>query len=548
MLFLSGSRIDYFAPQPGICLGILLCLAPGILAHASCTAPPDLNSRVQSQPTAEAFAKIGKWFGDQLQFNCAAEAFANAVRLQPASGELAYMWGLSLYSAGETQASLGPLQDAARLDRQDIRSHLVRGTALDKLSRTTDAEREWRAALAIDSSSAMALDGLSRDLLNDKDYDATITLLEQRSHRGVRTPQQSFNLGMAYAKTLQLKEAFDVLSEGVNSSPDSLSLGDELAVVLMLLGRPDEAETVLANVFNHHPGDLKTQILYFRVLVSNQSEKAKDLGQKLLTVAARNWEVLYLNAQVEAREEDFQQARVHLEQSIALNPDYFQSREALGVVLTKLHQLSSAKESLEKAVSLGDSGPAVQYELAKVLEGLGEAGKAQEKMRLYQTMRKAEADQTLAVGKIEAADLALSAGDPAQAIALYREALSLDPNEARLAYKLAMALDKTKDFAAEQTALQRAIELNPKIPEAQNQMGYLAGKSGDLARAESCYRAAVNASPSYLRGWVNLAATFADEAKWQDAKQALAHARELDPDSADVRRLDQAISAAQANP
>jgi tetratricopeptide (TPR) repeat protein len=142
----------------------------------------------------------------------------------------------------------------------------------------------------------------------------------------------------------------------------------------------------------------------------------------------------------------------------------------------------------------------------------------------------------------------MAAGDAAQAVALYREALANDPNEALVAYKLAKALDKTDDFVNEKAELQRAIELNPNLAEAQNQMGYLAGKSGDLAQAESCYRAAVHASPSYVLAWINLAATLADEAKWQDAKQAVAHALEIDPDSAEARRLNQAIAAAQASP
>jgi len=183
--------------------------------------------------------------------------------------------------------------------------------------------------------------------------------------------------------------------------------------------------------------------------------------------------------------------------------------------------------------------------VAKVLQSLGNAAQAQEKMQIYQAMRKAESDQALAVGKIELGDRALAAGDAAQAVAFYREALADDPTEARVAYKLARALDKTNDLVNEKVELQRAIELNPNLAEAQNQLGYLAGKAGDLAQAESCYRAAVHASPSYLVAWINLAATLADEAKWQDARQAAAHALEIDPNSAEARRLAQAIAAAQ---
>ena len=120
-------------------------------------------------------------------------------------------------------------------------------------------------------------------------------------------------------------------------------------------------------------------------------------------------------------------------------------------------------------------------------------------------------------------------------------------DEARLHYKLAKALDKTGDLVEEKAELQRAIELNPNLAEAQNQMGYLATKSGDDAQAENYFRAAVRASPSYAVAWVNLAATLAGEDKLQDAKQALARALEIDPNNAQARRLDQVL-AAQARP
>jgi tetratricopeptide (TPR) repeat protein len=507
-----------------------------------------MTADLKGRPTAETYAKLGTWFGDQKQFECAAEAFASAVKLQPDSASLNYMLGLSLYSAGKVQEAFDPLEQAARLNPGDARPHLVFAAALDQASRIADAEREWRAALAVDPGSAVALDGLSRDLLNDREYAATIALLEQPTHREQRTAAQSLNLGMAYAKTLQLDEAARVLRQGLEAAPDSLALADELAVVLMLFDRPEEAETVLTAALARHPGDLNTQVLNLRVLVSNQSERAPQLGHELLLTAPHHWEVLYLNAQLEMREGEFLQARAHLEQSVSLNPGYFQSQEALGNVLSELKDFSGAREHLEKAIELGDSEPAVQYELAKVLQSLGQAAEAEEKLRVFQAMRKAEADRTLAVGKIESGDRALAAGDAAQAAALYREALVNDPDEALLAYKLAKALDKMNDLAGERASLQRAIELNPNFAEAQNQMGYLAAKSGDDAQAESCFRAAVHASPSYLQAWINLAATLAGEAKWQDAKEALAHALEIDPGNAKAHRLEQLIAAAQANP
>jgi len=528
--------------------GILFWLIAGSLAYSSCTAPASMKARLAGRPSAETYGDLGTWFADRKQFTCAAQAFAAAVKLQPDSPSLTYMWGLSLYSAGDVQEALDPLRQAGQLAAADARPHLVLGSALDQINQTAGAEAEWRAALAIDSATSEALDGLSRDLVKDKEYAAVIALLEQPSHRNQLTPLQSVNLGMAYARTLQLNEASSVLHEGLKAAPDSLPLADELAVVLVLLDRLDEADTVLTATLAQHPGDLNTDILYLRILVSSRSEKTPELARKLLLAAPRNWEVLYLNAQLEMREGKLAQARVHLEQSIALKPDYFPAENALGNVLSRLNDFSGAREHLEKAIALGDNDPAVQYELSRVLRGLGDTEQAQEKLRVFQEMTKVESDKTLAVGSVEAGDKALAAGDGAQAVKLYQAALANDPDDARLIYKLAKALDKTNDLVSEKTALLHAIELDPNLAEAQNQMGYLASKSGDDAQAESYFRAAVQASPSYLVAWVNLAATLAGEAKLQDAKQALAKAMEIDPNNAEARRLDQVIAAAQANP
>jgi cytochrome c-type biogenesis protein CcmH/NrfG len=45
-----------------------------------------------------------------------------------------------------------------------------------------------------------------------------------------------------------------------------------------------------------------------------------------------------------------------------------------------------------------------------------------------------------------------------------------------------------------------------------------------------------------------LGATLASEAKWDDAKQAVGHALEIDPDNAQALRLSQAISDAHPGP
>jgi tetratricopeptide (TPR) repeat protein len=528
--------------------GILLCSAASALASAACIASPELQARLKAKPTSETYASLGNWFADQKRFSCAATAFASASRLQPKSASLAYLRGLSLSSAGQDDRAVEPLLQAIRLDANDIRPHLVLAAALDRLKKTTEGEAEWRAALAIDPDSGAALDALSQHFLDRKDYSSVVALLDKPGKESVRTPVQSLNLGIAYAGRVELSKAASVLREGLNNNPDSLAIANELAVVLLLLGRDEEAYAVFELALAKHPGDQRTQILYLHTLVSSHSEKAPDFGRKLLTAYPNHWEVLYLAGVLESREAEFEQARAHLEHSIALNPSYYQSHDELGTILAKLGDLAGAKEHLEKAIALGDNQPEVQYDLARVLQRLGDTVQAQARLRTYQELKKTRSDTTQAAGKAEVGDQAMASGDPAKAVLLYKEALETDPNEPLLYYKLSKALDKTKDLAGEKAALQRAIQLNPNLAEAQSQMGYLADKDGDLAQAEAYFRAAVLASPSYVAAWINLAATLADEGKWQDARQAVGHALEIDPDNAQAHELQQALAAAHPGP
>jgi tetratricopeptide (TPR) repeat protein len=529
-------------------IGALLWILAPSFAFALCSGPDTINGRLKAAPSAEAFADLGNWFAGTKQFECAASAFASASGLDPMSEPLAYLWGLSLYSAGHDADSLVPLRRAAKLEPADIRPHLALGAALATMKQTVDAEEEYRSALAIDANSSVALEGLSQVLLDQKDYPGVVALLSKPGSAGALSPIESLNLGIALAGMVKLNDAATVLHEGLNTAPDSLPIADELAFILMLLGRVDEAYVVFDLALEKHPNDQSTQLLFLRIMVSGHSQRAPLVAGQLLAAYPDQWEVLYLSAVLEARDGEFQKARAHLEHSIAQNATYAQSHRALGEALARLGDLQGAKEHLDKAIALGEDAPEVQYDLARVLHTLGDTNGAEERLHTYLQLKEAQSNKSQAAGKAESADQEIAAGNAARAVSLYREALASDADEPLLHYKLAKALEKMNDVAGETVELDRAIQLDPKLAEAQNQRGYLAARAGDTIHAKAFFQAAVQASPSYAAAWVNLAATLASESKWQEAKTALDHALEIDPDNALARQLGQEIAAPHADP
>jgi tetratricopeptide (TPR) repeat protein len=523
-----------------------LAIAVPLFANTTCVVPPDVQVRFRSEPAAQIQADTGNWFADRKEYACAARSFAAASKIAPTSSAYKYLWGLSLSSAGQDTEALAPLRAATSLDPNDIRPHLALAAALEKLKQPGDAEAEWRKALAIDADSREALEGLSQDLLDRKDFSSVVQLLNKPTEGRQRSAVQSLDLGIAYSGLAQFDDAVRVLREGLNTDSDSLPLADELAMTLMFQGRAEEAFPVFELALTKHPDDWPTQLLYLRALMTNHSNKAPELAQKLLASHPKEWELLYLNAQLAAQEGNTEQTVELCAQSVRLNPNNAQSQRLLGSALAKQGKLQEAKEHLQKSIELGNGEPEVHYELARVLLGLGDSAKSHDEMSIFQKLKNSQSEKTQAAGKAEEADQAAKDGDAQKAAMLYREALQSDPNEPLLYYKLAKALEKTNDVAGEEAALQRAVTLNPQLPEAQNQLGYLAVHQGKSAEAESHFRAAVEASPSYAVAWVNLAATLASESRWKDAGEAVDHALAIDPDNPQARKLKEALASARS--
>jgi Flp pilus assembly protein TadD len=513
---------------------------------APCLGSPALEAKLRAQPSAKAYADLGIWFHDRRQFGCAAEALEKALKMEPDSARLAYLRGESLYSSGNVKQAIGALQQSVRLDSKVLQPHLILGAALDQMHDTTDAEIEWRAALTIDPKSTTARAALSKDLLAEKDYGSEIALLRAASGSAQLTPDLTLDLALAYGQVGMLQDADSLLRTALRAHPASLPLAKALAATLVLQARREEAAGVLETAMKQHPADLSVQLLYLRLLVmQDEAAKAQQLGSKQLRVTPHNWEVLYLNGVLEQRAGEYAAARDHLQQAVALNPNHYESRRNLGSVLAKLKDNQGAREQLEKAIALGNHDPQVRFELAGVLRALGENEQAQEQFKLYQQEAQAKSDLTQAAAKAAFADQKLAAGDLKQAVDLYREAFAAAPKEASLAYKLAMALDQAGDPVNERAALEQAIQIDPGMAEAQNQLGYLASRAGETASAEEHFRLAVRASPGFAKAWVNLAATLYLESKLPEAKEAVERALQVEPGNPQAQKLSSALDSAQ---
>lgn len=424
----------------------------------------------------------------------------------------------------------GPEVLEARLAAHpDAQSQTELGDWFVQHGRAACAGESYRAALKIDPHFRPAIDRMAKGLIAGGDYSGAITLL----HSAPRDEEMTLDLATAYGRAGMTDEASETLVRGVKANPASAKLTSALVVLLAGNNHLDDAYRLAEHFYEVHPHDLEAEKLYLRVLVAtNQTLQAQPLARKLLVAYPHDGELLYLNAVLAQKAGDYAKAKPLFEEAVALAPDYAEARYNLGVVLARLQDAAGAKVQLQKAIELGATEPEAHLEISKVLRILGDIAAADEQLKLYQQAIQSKTNREIAASKSADAEQALDKGDSQKAVSLYREALEAAPQDAALEYKLAIALDRAGDETGERTALEQAIQIDPNLAIAQNQLGYLYFKNGQYETAEGHFRQAIRANPDFAQAWVSLAATFASTSRFADAHEAIAHALRLDPHNA----------------
>jgi len=228
-----------------ICMCAAACVAS---TQETCAPPESMKARFTGKPDPAALNDLGVWFGEHENYSCAAEAFATSLQMDPKQKDMphiAFMFGASLFYAGNGKDAIPALQAAEQYGYNEMKLHLILAKAEDNAQARHDAEEEWRAALDIDPDYSYALDNLSDDLLADHDNRGVIELLDKPRVLPQRTVHQALNLGTAYELDGKREDAERVLRDALNTYPEAVEVASRLVDVLTKSGKKAEAEAVL---------------------------------------------------------------------------------------------------------------------------------------------------------------------------------------------------------------------------------------------------------------------------------------------------------------
>jgi arylsulfatase A-like enzyme/Tfp pilus assembly protein PilF len=120
-------------------------------------------------------------------------------------------------------------------------------------------------------------------------------------------------------------------------------------------------------------------------------------------------------------------------------------------------------------------------------------------------------------------------GDLDRAIPLYRQAAADAPNDAEAWYDLASALREAGQLPAARQAVERALSLDARMPDAHNTLGIIDLGDGKLAAAEHEFETATGLDPRNAAALNNLGNVLRAEEKPADAERAYQRAVAVAP-------------------
>ena len=409
------------------------------------------------------------------------------LRAAPRSSDALHLYAVSLRLLGDAAGAEAPARQAIAVDKKQASFHATLGDILVLLGQKDQAERSYRAALALNRfyiPAARQLTLLLTDLGRPEDALKVITPV---AGPGVTDHGVLHAYAGALKKAERLDEALAVYQRGVDASPTSGVAEHNVAATLGDLGRSVEAEAAARRAFAKGLDAPETRLVQARALAALGRY---DEAETAFYVALKQ-QPLYVDAHrdlaqlIWMRTEDKQHAVAAIETALQRDPNAVALRQLKAKVLTFAGDLAGADAVLQEAALRYPDDAAVQ---------------------------------------MSAAQAAIEAGDAARGLAHAERSRALcapgDANATGFVCEAMLALGRAKEAAA------LAEEMARQEPQSQQALAYLATawrilgdpRYGDLYDYDAFVRPWIIDVPA---GWSSLDAYLADLTEGLNARHRL---------------------------
>ena len=187
---------------------------------------------------------------------------------------------------------------------------------------------------------------------------------------------------------------------------------------------------------------------------------------------------------------NLQDAHNYYQKVLALDPNYINALNNLGVIFQRLGKKQRAKECYEKVIKINPTYADANYNLGNIFQELGDDQKAKD---------------------------------------CFEKTIEIDPNYVNALNNLGVVFKALKEYQKSINCFEKIIKINPNDEDVHNNLGGVFQRLGENQKAKSYYERAIIINPNHTYALNNLGGVFRDLGEPQKAKSYYEKAIEIDP-------------------
>ena len=330
-----------------------------------------------------------------------------------------------------------------------------------------------------------------------------------------------------------------------------------LATVESVGGHCDQSAVTLRRALRVAPDYVPAQLhLANCMLASTDLSEGEELYGAIVKQHPDNADAYYGLGRARAARRDLAGAADAYGKACALFPDFGAAHYALALIYRALGQDGKADEQVQLFEKNKDGAPPSHDPLLNDVRALNLSATNQVQMgielerqgRLEESVtaheKALEIDSRMVQAHINLVELYGRLGQFGKAEEHYRAAARLEPGSVESYYNYGVLLLTAQKFEQAENAFRKTIEIDPFHAGAHNNIGYLLERQGKLAEAAAEYRKAVDNKPSDRQTHFNLGRVLVNQHAYREGIQELQ--KTIEPEDENTPRYIYALGAAFA--
>ena len=392
------------------------------------------------QVTAQNHYSLGNKLLEHNQIEQAIACYRRAITLEPNLIESYWRLGEILINQGNHQGALGCYQQAIKIKPGQVQNYLLLGKTLAKIQQWQHALACYRKAATIEPNNADIYRNLGEILAFEQKYDQSIKAYRQSIAKNPEFWQTYHQLGEVLSQQKSWHEAIDAfqkaIQRGLGGLPHERLNQEEIA----LNSQADFYQSY------HNLGQVHLELKQW-------SAAAEAFQHSINTKSDFSWSHYGLGSAL-LEQKQWSAAAEALNKSIELNPDFDWAYHKLGNAYAENKNWDGAVSAYRRALEITPGLPKTESKLNDALHKRA-ALDMQEVTDYYTKALEQEPDQESSYFKAlevtpnnpevyaKLAKLYQDKGDLEQAIAFYKIALQIDPDNSQVI----VSLEKLKSEA-----------------------------------------------------------------------------------------------------